>query len=46
MSAATRIILYTCPWQKRSSGWHPCGVAAKALDEAGYSYDIKVVGGS
>ena len=41
----SRIILYTCPWQKRSSRWHPCGVAAKALDEAGYSYEIKVVRG-
>jgi hypothetical protein len=37
--------LYTCPWQKRRAGWHPCGVAAKALDEAGYRYEIKVVGG-
>jgi glutathione S-transferase len=24
---------------------HPCGVAAKALDEAGHSYTVKVVGG-
>lgn len=39
------VTLYTCPWQKRSSGWHPCGVAAKALDEAGYSYEIKEVRG-
>ena len=37
--------LYTCPWQKRSSGWHPCGVAAKALDEAGHEYEIKAVHG-
>lgn len=24
---------------------HPCGVAAKALDEAGHDYEIEVVGG-
>jgi glutathione S-transferase len=24
---------------------HPCGRAAKALDDAGYSYELKVVGG-
>ena len=41
----SRIILYTCPWQERSSGWHPCGVAAKALEKAGYSYQIKEVRG-
>lgn len=39
------LTLYTCPWQGRSPGWHPCGVATKALDEAGHSYEIKVVGG-
>ncbi len=39
------MMLYTCPWQKRSAGWHPCGVAARALDEAGCSYEIKVVRG-
>ena len=37
--------LYTCPWRKRSAGWHPCGVAAKALDEAGHRYEIRVVRG-
>jgi glutathione S-transferase len=37
--------LYTCPWQRRSSGWHPCGVAAKALDAAGHRYEIRVVRG-
>ena len=42
---SSRMILYTCQWEKRSSGWHPCGVAARALDEAGYSYEIKVVRG-
>ncbi len=39
------MILYTCPWQRRSSAWHPCGVAAKALDDAGHSFQIKVVKG-
>ncbi len=24
---------------------HPCGVAAKALDEAGHEYEVRVVGG-
>jgi glutathione S-transferase len=24
---------------------HPCGLAAKALDDAGFSYETKVVGG-
>jgi glutathione S-transferase len=38
-------MLYTCPWQKRSAGWHPCGVTARALDEAGHIYEIKVVRG-
>jgi hypothetical protein len=37
--------LYTCPWQKRSASWHPCGVAAKALDDAGHRYEIKEVRG-
>jgi hypothetical protein len=31
--------------QKPRAGWHPCGVPARALDEAGYSYEIKVVRG-
>lgn len=41
--------LYTCP--ARTIGGnapvikHPCGVAAKALDDAGHAYDVKVVGG-
>jgi glutathione S-transferase len=40
------MLLYTCG-QKKSMGslGHPCGKAAKALDEAGFEYDIKVVGG-
>ena len=43
--ADKRMTLYTCPWEKRSSGWHPCGVAAKALDAAGHRYEIRVVRG-
>jgi glutathione S-transferase len=40
------VVLYTCG-QKKSLGslGHPCGRAAKALDEAGFDYEIKVVGG-
>lgn len=41
--------LYTCGMQKRGATTpvikHPCGVAAKALDDAGHSYEIQVVGG-
>jgi len=43
------MVLYTCP--ARTFGpdllpiKHPCAVAAKALDEAGHSYELKVVGG-
>ena len=41
--------LYTCPAQKHGATApvikHPCGVAAKALDEAGWEYDLEVVGG-
>jgi glutathione S-transferase len=40
------MILYTCAQKKRfGSLGHPCGKAAKALDGAGYEYEIKVVGG-
>ena len=40
------MILYTCG-QKKALGslGHPCGRAAKALDQAGYDYEIRVVGG-
>jgi hypothetical protein len=36
------VILYTCG-QKKSLGsvGHPCGRAAKALDQAGYEYEIR-----
>jgi glutathione S-transferase len=40
------MILYTCGQRKRGPGFaHPCAKAAKALDAAGYSYEIRVVGG-
>ena len=40
------MILYTCG-QKTHAGnlGHPCGRAGDALDEAGYEYELKVVGG-
>jgi glutathione S-transferase len=38
--------LYTCGQKKRGPAvMHPCAKAAKALDEAGYEYEVKVVGG-
>jgi hypothetical protein len=43
------VILYTCSAQKHGATTplvqHPCGVAAKALDDAGHSYEVEVVGG-
>jgi glutathione S-transferase len=40
------MVLYTCGFKKQfGSLGHPCGKAAKALDGAGYAYEIKVVGG-
>jgi glutathione S-transferase len=40
------MILYTCG-QKKALGslGHPCGRAAKALDNAGYEYELRSVGG-
>jgi len=40
------VILYTCG-QKRHAArlGHPCGRAAKALDDAGYDYELRTVGG-
>ena len=46
------MILYTCSLEKLGGSppppfAHPCGRAAKALDDAGHSYEIKrVKGGS
>jgi glutaredoxin len=40
------VILYTCAQEKRHANiGHPCGRAAKALDEAGYAYEIRVLPG-
>jgi glutathione S-transferase len=39
------MVLYTCGQKKRGpAAMHPCAKAAKALDAAGYEYEIKVVG--
>jgi glutathione S-transferase len=40
------VILYTCGQKKLGPGFaHPCAKAAKALDAAGYSYELRTVGG-
>lgn len=43
------MVLYTCAGRRHGATGplikHPCGVAAKALDEAGHDYELKVVGG-
>ena len=42
------MLLYTCGQKKRGAALgpaHPCAYAAKALDEAGYEYEIKALGG-
>jgi glutathione S-transferase len=40
------VILYTCGQKKTGPGlMHPCAKAGKALDAAGYEYEIKTVGG-
>jgi glutathione S-transferase len=44
------MVLYTCTDGKAFGGLpgpiaHPCGKAAKALDEAGHSYELKKVKG-
>jgi len=43
------VVLYTCPARTHGANApiikHPCGVAAQALDRAGHSYTVKVVGG-
>jgi glutaredoxin len=36
------VILYTCGQKdKHAAIGHPCGRAAKALDEAGYEYELR-----
>jgi glutathione S-transferase len=40
------VVLYTCNQKKAAARLgHPCGRAARALDEAGHSYEIKAVKG-
>lgn len=40
------MILYTCGQKKRFPGiTHPCSRAAKALDKAGYEYELRTVKG-
>jgi len=43
------VVLYTCGAGTHGANAplykHPCGVAAKALDDAGISYEHKTVGG-
>ena len=41
------MILYTCGQKKRGASlgpMHPCAYAAKALDEAGYEYELRPQG--
>ena len=39
------MVLYTCGGAKRLSSVHPCGRAAKALDQAGHSYQLRTMPG-
>ena len=44
------MVLYTCGFKKTAGDLpaaiaHPCGRAAKALDDAGHDYELKTVGG-
>jgi glutathione S-transferase len=40
------VILYTCNQKKAGPGFaHPCAKAGKALDAAGYDYELKTVSG-
>jgi len=40
------MVLYTCGQKKFGPGFaHPCAKAGKALDAAGYDYELKTVGG-
>lgn len=40
------MILYTCNQKTHGPAFaHPCGKAGKALDDAGYDYELKTVGG-
>ncbi len=40
------MILYTCGQAKKAASLgHACGRAARALDDAGYEYELRKVGG-
>jgi glutathione S-transferase len=40
------VVLYTCGQKTNGPALlHPCARAGKALDEAGYRYELKTVGG-
>jgi glutathione S-transferase len=40
------VVLYTCGQKTAGPGFaHPCAKAGKALNDAGYEYEIKTVGG-
>ncbi|MGH2975431.1 MAG: glutathione S-transferase N-terminal domain-containing protein [Solirubrobacterales bacterium] len=40
------MVLYTCGQKKSGpAALHPCAKAGKALDAAGYAYELKTVGG-
>jgi glutathione S-transferase len=40
------MVLYTCGQKKRGPvAMHPCAKAARALDAAGYTYELRTVGG-
>ncbi|MGA3362028.1 MAG: glutathione S-transferase N-terminal domain-containing protein [Solirubrobacteraceae bacterium] len=39
------MLLYACPGGKAAPHVHPCGIAARALDDAGHTYDLKQVRG-
>jgi hypothetical protein len=40
------VILYTCGFERKfGSAGHPCGRAAKALDLAGYEYELQSLPG-
>ena len=43
---ACTMVLYTCGQRTRGPALaHPCGAAGKALDAAGYEYEIRTTGG-
>jgi glutathione S-transferase len=39
------MVLYTCPGGRDAPHVHPCGIAARALDDAGHRYEFKQVKG-